>query len=150
MLYVLFGPACSGKSSAAKELQKLTNGVVFSGRDYLRLAKNEQNAWSLFLQSLNDAAQHQGPATPCIIYVLADPNEALKIDGAIKVRFTADIDVLKERFAKRTGSMSGPQIDRMFSHRLQKSKSTVADLTFDTSQGALPSDIAAQIFVFSR
>jgi hypothetical protein len=146
MLYVLFGPVGSGKSSTAKELQKLTNGIVFAGRDYLRLAKNEHNAWNLFLQSLNDAAGQKGSASACIIYVLASPNDALNIDGATKARFTADIDVLKERFARRTGSTAGPQIERMLRHQSQEFENVVADLTFDTSRGASSSDIALRIF----
>ncbi|WP_291561207.1 MULTISPECIES: hypothetical protein [unclassified Clostridium] len=44
MLFIFMGASCTGKSSAADELKELMDVQVYTGKDYLRMAKNENEA----------------------------------------------------------------------------------------------------------
>lgn len=44
MLYIFMGQSCTGKSTVANKLKELIDVEVFAGKDYLRLAKNENEA----------------------------------------------------------------------------------------------------------
>ena len=76
-----------------------------SGKDYLRLAKNEAIAKKLFQNKLKDAI-----SGPHIIYVISEKEHLTLVpDGALKVLVTADLDVIKERFAQRMrGDLPAP------------------------------------------
>lgn len=41
MLITIFGESCTGKSTLADALKERTGAQVYSGKDYLRLAKSE-------------------------------------------------------------------------------------------------------------
>jgi len=56
MLYIFMGQSCTGKSTAAERLKELTGAEIFSGKDYLRMAKNEDEAFRLFFDKLSKAA----------------------------------------------------------------------------------------------
>lgn len=58
MVYCIFGESCTGKSTLAEKISKKNGAVVYTGRDYLRLAKNEDSAKAAFraLLSAPDAA----------------------------------------------------------------------------------------------
>ena len=64
MVICIFGESCTGKSMLAKEISKELPGKVFSGKDYLRLAKNEAIAKKMFTNLLIDAIDGEN-----IIYV---------------------------------------------------------------------------------
>lgn len=97
MLIAIFGENCTGKSTVAEYLKSKINAQVFTGRDYLRLAKSEDEAERLFREKLSNAVDGEN-----IIYVIAE-KELLELlpDDAIRILVTADIEVIKERFAKR-------------------------------------------------
>lgn len=44
MLIIIFGESCTGKSTLADALKARTGAQVWSGKDYLRLAKSEGEA----------------------------------------------------------------------------------------------------------
>ena len=48
MLIALIGDSCTEKSSIAEQLRSSMAATVFSGKDYLRLAKDETTAAALF------------------------------------------------------------------------------------------------------
>ena len=52
MLIALIGDSCTGKSSIAEHLRSSMAATVFSGKDYLRLAKDETTAAALFKEQL--------------------------------------------------------------------------------------------------
>lgn len=52
MVIAIIGESCTGKSTLAERLQKRLNAQVFSGKDYLRLAKNEAIAKAMFAKKL--------------------------------------------------------------------------------------------------
>lgn len=48
MVIALFGDSCTGKNSIAQRLSAHLSAEVYSGKDYLRLAKSERMAEVLF------------------------------------------------------------------------------------------------------
>ncbi|EYE87216.1 hypothetical protein Q428_14555 [Fervidicella metallireducens AeB] len=150
MLFIFLGTSCSGKSSAAEELKKLTNASIYSGKDYLRLAKNEKEAWNLFKTKLIEA-KGKGLNEESIIYVVSDKNvlpNINDIDGAVKIRFMADLETLKTRFAKRTGGKLAPPIEKMLERQMTEWDGVNGDISFDTSEGISSNDIAAKILEY--
>lgn len=97
MVIGLIGESCTGKSTLASKLKPLLHAEIYSGRDYLRLAKNESIAQALFQKKLAQAMDGEN-----IIYVISEPEFlALLPQNAIRVLVTADLSVIKERFAAR-------------------------------------------------
>lgn len=107
MVYCIFGESCTGKSTLAEKISKKTGAVVYTGRDYLRLAKNEDSAKAAFraLLSAPDAA---------IVFVITEKEQlSLLPDDAVKILMTADLDLIKERFALRVGGTLPPSVEKM-------------------------------------
>ena len=52
MVIALFGDSCTGKSTIAAALAPSLSAEVFSGKDYLKLAKSESMAAALFQKKL--------------------------------------------------------------------------------------------------
>ena len=109
MLIVIFGESCTGKSSLASNLKEKLNAKLFSGKDYLRLAKNENDAKKQFCALLKNSVEGEN-----IIYVIAQ-NEHLALipNGAVKILTVQPLDIIKERFAKRTGGILPPPVAKM-------------------------------------
>lgn len=106
MILCFMGASCTGKSTAAEEINKLLNGKIYSGKDYMRLAKNKEEAEKAF-QTILEAGQH---SEEYLIYVISE-NEDLKLipENTYKVLFTTELDIMKERFAKRmNGNLPAP------------------------------------------
>ncbi len=105
MVIGLIGESCTGKTTLAKKIQASVGAEIYSGKDYLRLAKNENSAKELFMQKLEAAATGQN-----IIYVIAEKDDlSLLPEKAFRILVTADIDKIKERFAARmNGKLPAP------------------------------------------
>ena len=105
MVIGIIGESCTGKSTLADKLKSLLNAEVYTGKDYLRLAKNEAIAKKLFQKKLEEAI-----SGPHIIYVISEKEHLpLLPDNAYRVLVTADLDVIKERFAQRMrGNLPAP------------------------------------------
>ena len=102
MTIAIIGESCTGKSTIAAELSKLTERRIFTGKDYLKLAKNADEAKQIFTKMLSESSD--------IIYVISEIEhlELLPVN-AIRVLVTAEIDVIKTRFAKRmNGNLPAP------------------------------------------
>ena len=97
MVFGIIGENCSGKSTLAEKIKETLGGEIITGKDYLRMAKSESEAISLFKEKLR-----RGVSEDNIIYVIANP-EYVKLlpDGAIRILVTADLETIKERFAER-------------------------------------------------
>jgi len=106
MVIGIIGESCTGKSSIANELSKRINAKVYAGNDYTKLAKSETEARQMFSESLN--ASESGDAI--IVYVITEAEHiTLLPPKALRVLVTADLDVIKERFAKRmNGKLPAP------------------------------------------
>ncbi len=109
MVIGIFGESCTGKSTLAEALKRRLNAAVFTGKDYLRLAKNETIAAKLFQNLLKEAASGEH-----IIYVISEKEHlALLPEGAVRVLVTAGLDTIKERFAKRMHGRLPPPVEAM-------------------------------------
>ena len=97
MIFGIIGENCSGKSTLAEKIKTELGAEIVTGKDYLRMAKSESEAISLFKEKLR-----RGVSEDNIIYVISDP-EYVKLlpDGAIRILVTADLETIKERFAER-------------------------------------------------
>lgn len=105
MLIAVFGESCTGKSTLAEKLAISLPCEIVTGKDYLRLAKNENIARELFQKKL--AASVDGED---MIYVIAEREHlALVPEGAVRILVTADLDTIKARFAQRMrGNLPAP------------------------------------------
>ena len=114
MFVTIFGESCTGKSTLAGALKERTGAQVYSGKDYLRLAKSEGVAKALFQKQLQKAAEGEGD----LIYVIAEPELlALAPDGGVRVLVTAELDEIKSRFAARMGGALPPPVAAMLERR---------------------------------
>lgn len=99
MVIGIFGESCVGKSTLADSLRKKSGAEIYTGKDYLRLAKNEADAKREFMQILENAVSGGN-----LIYVISEKEHlSLLPDAALRVLVTADLEVIEKRFAERMG-----------------------------------------------
>ena len=105
MLIAIFGENCTGKSTLAGRLKEELDAEIYTGKDYLRLAKDEASAQKLFRERLRDAV-----AGNSLIYVISEKEHlSLLPEGAVRVLATADLDTIRQRFASRMrGNLPAP------------------------------------------
>lgn len=105
MVIGIFGESCTGKSTLAEKIATSFPCEVFTGKDYLRLAKNENIAKLLFQKKLTAAVNGEN-----IIYVISEKEHLpLLPDGAMRILVTADLELIKSRFAQRMrGNLPAP------------------------------------------
>ena len=97
MVIGIFGESCTGKSTLADKISAKYPCEVFTGKDYLRLAKNENIAKLMFQKKLAAAVHGDN-----IIYVISEKEHLpLLPDGAFRILVTADLELIKSRFAQR-------------------------------------------------
>jgi hypothetical protein len=138
VLLVFFGPNCSGKTSVGRDIARRTGATVWIGRDYLRLAKDEASAWQHFQGFLSRSVEVPTLGFASIIYVPVDFPGGSRVvpsgPGLRFVRFTADLEVLKSRFAERVGGRISPTVEGMIKRSLEDAGRRHADLEEDTSR----------------
>lgn len=125
MVIALFGDSCTGKSTLAEALAKPLSAEVFSGKDYLRLAKSEAMAAALFKKTLcSDKA---------MIYVISDPEQlALLPETCVHVLVTASLETIRTRFAARMhGNLPAP-VAAMPERKYGQFETAAHDLRVDT------------------
>jgi len=94
MTIAIIGESCTGKSTLANELSKMTDRKIYTGKDYLKLAKNEVEAKQIFTKMLQENNE--------IIYVISELEHLeLLPENTLRVLVTADLDIIKNRFAQR-------------------------------------------------
>ena len=105
MVIGIFGESCTGKSTLAEKIAASFPCEVFTGKDYLRLAKNENIAKVMFQKKLNAAVNGEN-----IIYVISEKDHIpLLPEGALRILVTADLELIKSRFAQRMrGNLPAP------------------------------------------
>ena len=105
MVIGIFGESCTGKSTLAEKIAVGFPCEVFTGKDYLRLAKNENIAKAMFQKKLTAAATGEN-----IIYVISEKEHlSLLPEGALRILVTADLELIKSRFAQRMrGNLPAP------------------------------------------
>ena len=97
MVIGIFGESCTGKSTLAQRLHEELGGTIYTGKDYLRLHKQESMAREAFRTLLRET---DAP----IIYVMTE-KELLSLlpEHALRVLVTAALPDIKSRFAARMG-----------------------------------------------
>ena len=125
MVIALFGDSCTGKSTIAEQLTQALSAEVFSGKDYLKLAKSESMASALFKKKLCGEEP--------IIYVISEKEQlALLPEGCLRVLVTASLETIKERFAARMhGNLPAP-VASMLERKYGQFEATAHDLRVDT------------------
>ena len=105
MVIGIFGESCTGKSTLAEKIAAGFPCEVFTGKDYLRLAKNENIAKVMFQKKLTAALTGES-----IIYVISEKEHlSLLPEGALRILVTADLELIKSRFAERMrGNLPAP------------------------------------------
>lgn len=105
MVIGIFGESCTGKSTLAETVASSLPCEIYTGKDWLRLAKSESIAKAMFQKKLT-AALNGGH----IIYVIAEPEHlCLLPEGALRILVTADLETIKARFARRMhGNLPAP------------------------------------------
>ena len=105
MVIGIFGESCTGKSTLAEKIATSFPCEVFTGKDYLRLAKNENIAKVMFQNKLTAAVSGEN-----IIYLISEKEHlSLLPEGALRILVTADLELIKSRFAKRMrGNLPAP------------------------------------------
>ena len=99
MVIGIFGESCTGKSTLAERIAAAFPCDVYTGKDYLRLAKNENIAKAMFRKKLAAAVGDEN-----IIYVISDKEHLpLLPEGALRILVTADLALIKARFTQRMG-----------------------------------------------
>ena len=97
MVIGIFGESCTGKSTLAEKIAASFPCEVFTGKDYLRLAKNENIAKVMFQKKLTAAVGGEN-----IIYVISEKEHlSLLPEGALRILVTADLELIKSRFIQR-------------------------------------------------
>lgn len=64
------GGSRTGKSTVAKLIAKKNGAVILSGKDYLRMAKSESEAVSIFKAKLSEAVTKQN-----VIYIITEKEQ---------------------------------------------------------------------------
>ncbi len=148
MLYIFMGPSCTGKSTAADKIKELMEVEVFSGKDYMRMAKNENEAWKLFYDRISNAASHKELSKENIIYIITEKEQLNKINtirGFKQIKFTASLDTIKSRFAQRMRGNLPQPLERMLEKQYAEWKSVTGDITIDTTENNDMAEIARKI-----
>ena len=105
MVIGIFGESCTGKSTLAEKIAAGIACEVFTGKDWLRLAKNENIARLMFRKKLEAAVDGEH-----IIYVISEKEHLdLLPEGSLRILVTADLETIKSRFAQRMrGNLPAP------------------------------------------
>lgn len=129
MVIALFGDSCTGKSTVAEELAQQISAQVYSGKDYLKLAKSESMAADLFKKKLT--------GVETMIYVISEKEQLALLPGdCIRVLVVASLDTIKKRFAMRMhGNLPAP-VAAMLERKYGQFEATPHDLRIDTDETA--------------
>ena len=140
MVIGIIGENCTGKSTLADDIKKTIGAEIITGKDFLRMAKSESEAVSLFKAKLNDVVEGEN-----IIYVISEKEHiSLLPESAIRILVRADIDTIKERFkARMHGNLPAP-VEQMLERKHGMFDNESYDYQFDGGSGD-PSEICSGI-----
>lgn len=128
MNILLFGESCTGKSSIASRLESQLHMKTYSGKDYLRLAKNPNDAVAIFKDMLNKSDEF-------ILFVVAEEELIHLVPKTVtRILLTADLNTIKKRFSVRfKGNLPKP-IEQMLERKHGMFDQYESDLRFEGDQ----------------
>lgn len=113
MLIAIFGESCVGKSTFADRLVQRTGAALYTGKDYKRLAKNEDEAKRAFSALLQSAVGGGD-----VVWVLSETEDLPLIpNGAVRVLMTAELPVILGRFQERMHGHLPQQVAAMLERK---------------------------------
>ena len=113
MVIGIIGESCTGKSTLADNLKTRLGAAVYTGKDYLRMAKNEADAKAAFA-----AALQQAMTDGHIIYIISEPEHVpLLPGGALRVLMKADLETILRRFAAHMNGTLPPPVRDMLTRK---------------------------------
>ena len=114
-----------------KKLKEDFGATVYTGKDYLRMAKNPAEAEAVFKKLLIQAAEGEN-----IIYIISEA-EHLKLlpEKSFKILVTADLEVIKVRFAARMRGVLPPPVAAMLERNHGKFDSIQNDFHYTAAYG---------------
>ncbi|MFA7672921.1 MAG: hypothetical protein WCY62_03605 [Clostridia bacterium] len=114
MVIGIIGESCTGKSTIADALKEKLDATVYTGKGYIRFAKNESDAKRAFASMLKENTG----SDKIIVYLITErPELAFLPDDAVRVLITADIEVIKERFRLRMDGILPAPISAMLERK---------------------------------
>jgi adenylate kinase family enzyme len=150
MLFIFMGPSCSGKSTLADLLKKEKGMQIYTGKDYLSFAKNENEAWKILMDKLAAASNNKELSGGSAVYIITEKNIVSKLPSfrnAVQVKFTADLDIIKDRFTKRMRGNLPQPVEKMLERQVKDWEDISSDICIDTTgtqgQGLSPTDLTA-------
>ena len=148
MVLIFVGPSCAGKSSAAEKVKEKMGAEIYSGKDYLRLAKNEGEAWKLFCGKIENASGKEKEESLIFVCTERDLYERLKGQpGLFTIGFSADPGVIKRRFAERMRGNLPKPLEMMLEKQIAAWESVEADLLLDSTRES-SEELAGKILDF--
>ena len=131
MVIGIIGENCSGKSTLAERIRETLGGEVITGKDYLRMAKNESEARLLFREKLKGAVSGSS-----ILYVISEREQLdLLPEDAVRILVSADLDTIKGRFRNRMhGNLPAP-VEAMLEKKHGMFDGEPCDFRFDGAHG---------------
>ena len=131
MLIAIIGENCTGKSTLAKVLAAKLRAETVSGKDWLRMAKSESEALSLFKKKLQAAVHGEN-----LIYVISETEPLSWLpEGTDRILVTADLETIKQRFRARLhGNLPAP-VERMLEQKHGMFDHGQYDFRFDGRSG---------------
>ena len=131
MVIGIIGENCSGKSTLAEAIKSTIGAKLVTGKDYLRMAKSESEAATLFRAKLQAALSGEH-----VIYVISEPEHISFLpEGAVKILVTADMETIKERFkARMHGNLPAP-VEQMLVRKHGMFDDGTYDYRFDGGSG---------------
>lgn len=133
MVIGIIGENCTGKSTLASALKESINADIITGKDYLRMAKSEEEATALFKDQLQQAMVGSN-----VIYVISEKEQLdLLPEGAIKILTVAELESIKERFRERMHGNLPKPVEQMLEKKHGMFDEGDYDYKFNSSQDAL-------------
>lgn len=88
---IIIGESCTGKPTLAEKLRNMLDTEVYTGKDYIRLAKNENMAKKFFQEKMCEATSEMS-----VIYVICE-KEHLELlpEKAFRIFDECDVEVAK-------------------------------------------------------
>ena len=130
MLIGIIGENCAGKSTLAGKIKDAIGAEIVTGKDYLRMAKTESEARTLFRAKLEQAVGGENT-----IYVISEPDQlALLPEGAVRILVSAELETIRERFRERMHGNLPETVARMLEKKHGMFDGGDYDYRFDSTK----------------